>query len=308
MYESLYEHTSDFHLYIFAFDDLSRELLLKLKLDKVTVISLDEFEDDELRRVKKERSVAEYCWTCTPSVISYVLKKFGVNDCTYIDSDLYFSSDPTILIGELNQFRKNVLVTEHRFSFLPRIYELKRAGRFCVQFLTFRNEESSLKILDRWRLQCIDWCYSRYEDGKFGDQKYLDEWPRLYANIHILQHKGGGVAPWNFTQYRFFNNGNKIKGIEKKSGIEFDLVFSHFQYVRFLKNGSVDIGWHRIARAIKKMFYIPYLAKIRNVESKLSLLDNKYQTGYSEFKSGGLKGIIKMFLKKILKYNIMNFN
>jgi len=188
MYESLLEHSSGFHLYIFAFDSLTAEILTKLKLQNVTVVSLEEFETPELIEVKRERSKAEYCWTCTPSTISYVFKNYDVIDCTYIDSDLIFYSDPAVLIDELAQFNKNVLITEHRFSFLPRLYELKRGGRFCVQFLTFRNEESSLKILEKWRLQCIDWCYARYEDGKFGDQKYLDEWPSVYDNIHILLH------------------------------------------------------------------------------------------------------------------------
>ena len=48
MYESLKEHSKDFHLFIFAFDDRSYELLNKLNLEFVTVISLLEFEDEEL--------------------------------------------------------------------------------------------------------------------------------------------------------------------------------------------------------------------------------------------------------------------
>jgi hypothetical protein len=121
MYESLKVHTSDFHLYIFAFDDLTYEILNNLGLDKVTLVSLIEFETDELKEVKKERSKAEYCWTCTPSVISYVLENFDVHDCTYIDSDLFFYSDPSVLISEMDLHNKNVLITEHRFSYLPRL-------------------------------------------------------------------------------------------------------------------------------------------------------------------------------------------
>jgi hypothetical protein len=253
-----------------------------------------------------DRSKAEYCWTCTPSVISHVFKNSDVADCTYIDSDLFFFSDPSILISELDQHKKNVLVTEHRFSYLPRLYEEKRAGRFCVQFLTFRNEASSMKILEKWRKQCIDWCYARYEDGKFGDQKYLDEWPLLYDNIHILQHQGGGIAPWNLQQYRFFNEGNSIKGKVKKTGSEFDVVFFHFQYVKLLENGSYDIGWYLITSYLKKLFYAPYLGKIEVIETKLHELNLKYKRGFAVFKSDGLKSILKGGLKKILRYNIMN--
>ena len=143
---------------------------------------------------------------------------------------------------------------------------MKRAGRFCVQFLTFRNEESSLKVLEKWRKQCIDWCYARYEDGKFGDQKYLDEWPSEYNNIHILQHQGGGVAPWNLRQYRFFRRENSIKGKVRKTGEEFNLVFYHFQYVKFMENGSFDIGWYLISPSIRRFFYHPYLIEIERIE------------------------------------------
>lgn len=55
MYESLIEHSSDFHLYIFAFDfDYSAYKILRdLKLESVTVISLTELEIDELLDIKK---------------------------------------------------------------------------------------------------------------------------------------------------------------------------------------------------------------------------------------------------------------
>lgn len=306
MYESLNEQSSDFHLYIFAFDNLTNEILLNLKLNKVTVVALGEFETPELLEVKKERSIAEYCWTCTPSIISHVLKNFNVVDCTYIDSDLFFYADPAILISELDQYKKNVLITEHRFSFLPRLYEEKRAGRFCVQFLTFRNEETSLKILEKWRGQCINWCYARHEDGLFGDQKYLDEWPDEYNNIQILLHQGGGVAPWNLRRYQFSRDGNSIKGRIHKTGSEFNLVFFHFQYIKFLKHGTYDVGWYLIPSYLKKLFYEPYLIKIEEIETRLSQFYLNYHKGITNFKSGNFRNFLKTVMKNVLRYNIMN--
>lgn len=305
MYESLIDQSSDFHLYIFAFDDLTLDILLKLGLEKVTVVSLAEFETDELRAVKKERSTAEYCWTCTPSIISYVLSTYNTRDCTYIDSDLYFYSDPSVLISELDQNCKNVLITEHRFSFLPRLYEEHRAGRFCVQFMTFRNEKSSLEVLDKWRNQCINWCYSRYEDGKFGDQKYLDEWPAVYHNINILNHPGGGIAPWNIQKYRFAKNNKLITGTVKNSGVSFNAIFYHFQYVKLLADGSYDIGWYFISSEMKKLFYIPYLLRIENIEKRIKNQNSKYQAGIFIFKKDNLKNKIKSQFKRIFSYNIL---
>ena len=67
MYNSLEECGTDFHLYIFAFDDVSFEILNQLNLKHATIISLKEFEDEKLLDVKPSRSKAEYCWTCTSS-------------------------------------------------------------------------------------------------------------------------------------------------------------------------------------------------------------------------------------------------
>lgn len=307
MYESLKEQNHNFHIYIFAFDDLTYEILQKLKLEYATVVSLDEFETSELRGVKNNRTVAEYCWTCTPSTIDYVLKNYDVSHCTYIDSDLYFYSDPSVLIREMEENGKSILITEHRFSLLPKLYEQERAGRFCVQFITFMKEENSLQVLEIWRKQCINWCYARYEDGKFGDQKYLDDWPITYPNIHILKHQGGGIAPWNLTQYLFKMDRNSLTGKVRKSKLEFNVVFFHFQYVKFMKDGYCDIGWYQISSAVRKLIYEPYLKKINDIEKRIRSVNVNYKTGLTSFKTDNLKNLLKTLFKKSFGYNILKY-
>jgi hypothetical protein len=308
MYYSLKEHCQDFHIYIFAFDDSTNHILRQLKLDGATIISLEEFETPELLEVKKDRSLGEYCWTCTPSTISYVLNNYDIPHCTYIDADLYFYSDPSVLIAELLESRKSVLITEHRFSFLPRLYEEKRGGKFCVQFITFIREEKSMLVLEKWRGQCIDWCYSRYEDGKFGDQKYLEEWPLIYSNIHILKHKGGGIAPWNLTQYSFKIGKESIIGTLLKDKSEFMTVFYHFQYVKFMENNLCDIGWYYTSSTVKKLFYEPYIAKVREVEKKVLSLNKGYKPGLTYTKTDSLKNILKALSKNVFGYNILKID
>jgi hypothetical protein len=280
-------------------------ILDELKLQKVTVISLYEFETPELLEVKGVRSRAEYCWTCTPSTISYILHNYNVSCCTYLDSDLIFYSDPSVLIEEMFSFTKNVLITEHGFSPLAKLYEEKRAGRFCVQFVTFTREHNSLDVLEKWRLQCIEWCYARHEDGRFGDQKYLDEWPDKYQNVHILKHLGGGIAPWNLQQYRFNINGKTITGIVEKTGSAFKVIFYHFQYVKFLKKGSYDIGWYLITSKLKRLFYFPYIKEIEEIEDRLMRTYPGYKTSFYGFNSHGIKNMVKTRFKKIFGYNIL---
>jgi len=271
----------------------------------VTIIPLNDFETPELKEVKKTRTKAEYCWTCTPSVIYYTIRNFNLPECTYLDSDIFFYSDPAVLISEMKNSNKGVLITEHRFSLLPGWYEFKRAGRFCVQFLTIKNDQDSISVLENWRNQCMDWCYARYEDGKFGDQKYLEEWPAKYKNVHILIHQGGGLAPWNIRQYRFNLDNNGFKGYNKKKRNTFDVVFFHFQYVKLISQGVFDIGWFHIPGEVKRLFYWPYILKIMKIEKELSGLDMGNNTIFTGFNSNNLKNSIKTLFKKVTHYNII---
>jgi hypothetical protein len=161
-------------------------------------------------------------------------------------------------------------------------------------------------VLDKWRKQCIEWCYARYEDGKFGDQKYLDEWPLAYDNTHTLQHEGGGIAPWNLGNYRFYIDNCLIKGIVRKTGSEFDLVFYHFQYVKFLENKFFDIGWYHISSYIKNLLYQPYLLKIEEIENLLVTIDTEYQRAIAIFKTDSIRNKLKTGFKKIFGYNIIS--
>jgi len=172
LYRSLKNVCDDFHIYIFAFDNTCFNILTKMNLEKATIISLKDFEDKELLNVKSSRTKAEYCWTSTSSTILYVLQKYKVDSCTYLDADLYFYSSPEPIFNELTD--NSILITEHRYS--PKYDKSKKSGKYCVQFITFKNDEYGLKSLEWWRERCIEWCYNRFEDGKFGDQLYLDDW------------------------------------------------------------------------------------------------------------------------------------
>ena len=134
LYESLKRVCSDFHLYIFAFDDRAWSILKVCNWNMFLSISLSEFEDNELLEVKKTRSKGEYCWTCTSSTILYCIQRFELSHCTYIDSDLYFFSDPKVLVDEMGE--NDVLITEHRYT--PKYDQSLTSGKYCVQFMTLK--------------------------------------------------------------------------------------------------------------------------------------------------------------------------
>lgn len=261
MYWSLRRVCPEFNLYVFSFDDVLAAALKKMALPNMTVITLAEFEDEELLRVKSTRTAGEYCWTCSSSTIYYCLTHFNIDHCTYIDSDLYFYSNPQVLIDEMGD--DDVLITSHRYS--PQYQSEEKAGKYCVQFMTFKNTPNGMHILEWWRNACLDWCYNRYEDGKFGDQKYLDDWTTRFKGVHELQHLGGGVAPWNMQQYSFEKIDGKLFGREISTRKEFPLVFFHFHACHcFRKEWLREFSyvWYEWNIQTWKLLFKPYAKEL----------------------------------------------
>lgn len=234
LHNSLLKHCPNFVLYIFPFDKETYMFLKDKDLKNTVVIKQESFESKELLTKKKERSIAEYCWTCTPVIIEYVLSKFHEKQLTYLDADLYFFSNPEYILNELSD-KDHVLITEHNYT--KKYDKSKTNGKFCVQFITFRDTKESLSILNNWKKMCLDWCFSQKEEGKFGDQKYLDEWPLKYSGVHIMKNIGGGLAPWNIQQYRFFKEKDNIL-VKHHLGI-YPLIFFHFHQFTLFEDNSV---------------------------------------------------------------------
>lgn len=260
LYHSLEKHCANFHLYVVAFDDATFDYFQKFPQKNLTAISLAQFEDEALLAVKPTRSAGEYCWTSTASTVLYCIREFKLDHCVYIDSDMCFYSDPKVLFDEWGD--RSVLITEHRYT---KAYDQSMvSGIYCVQFVGFKNDANGIEVLEYWRNACLDWCYARVEDGKFGDQKYLDDWTSRFKGVHVLQHPGGGLAPWNMQQYRFARSGNKITGTEIASGKTFEAVFFHFHGLKIYRNDvalltgeTYEMNPYALA-----LFFKPYVAAL----------------------------------------------
>lgn len=303
LYRSLEKHCKNFHLYIFAFDTKSYNVLKKLNLVKATVIPLSEFEDEKLLQVKPSRSVAEYCWTSTSSTILYVLENFGVDNCTYVDADVFFYSSPEPIFQELGD--KSILITEHRYS--PQYNKELKAGKYCVQFVTFRNDENGLKALRWWRDRCLEWCYARYEDGKFGDQLYLDDWTERFQGVHVMQHLGGGLAAWNVQQYEFQKVEEKILGKDNSTGQEFDVIFYHFHYLKFFNDGKVELGRRKLSKRVINIFYKDYIKLLDDISSEIKKYDSSIEPNGTIIRKFNWKTPLLYIYRKIYGvYNIFD--
>lgn len=306
LYRSLERKSSGFKLYIFCFDDKSYEILAELKLSHAVLIHHSEIEDEELLGLKKERSKAEYCWTCTPVIIEYVLKHYKEPGCTYIDSDLYFFGDPKALFDEIAQAKANIVITEHRFKNSSNGRRLcKRSGKYCVEFNYFDQSENAWEALAWWKKKCFEWCYHLYEPERMGDQKYLEKFPKLFQGVHELRHLGGGVAPWNLGQYKLIRieRGQPIL-IDKESGTEFPVVFYHFQNIRYLSENTVNVSSGTHLKKTKDAIYIPYLTEIEQTRKFLG----EYGITFDVKKIYSSNRLIAFLQGNILRFKVKSFS
>jgi hypothetical protein len=281
LYDSLERHCGSFHLTAFCFDEEAERVLAQFELPHLTTVPLTALEagDPALVSTKGHRTPLEYCCTSTPALPLFLFEtRPNLDEVTYLDADLFFFSDPQALFDELGD--GSVLITPHRYPQHLRHHAVN--GIYNVQFMTFRRDERGLAALRWWHDRCIEWCYFRLEDGRFADQKYLDDWPERFEGVHVLQHKGGGLAPWNVSGYQLRDEGGHVMVDEDP------LVFFHFHRVRLREDGAYDWrapGYPIPARA-RELVYEPYLAALDEAKARVWAVEPGFKAGFTSVAVG----------------------
>ena len=240
LFQSMQRHISMFNLWVICMDDKTHDVLDAYNVPNLKLLEIENLETDELVKIKRARSRGEYCWTLTAHLPKFVFAADpGIQRVTYVDSDLWFLADPTPVFKELEDAEKAVLITEHNYA--PEYAYLNKFGKFCVQFMVF-SRDSSEEVRKWWEDRCMEWCYGRLEDGKFGDQKYLDEFENLFPNdVHVLQNKNLALAPWNATILDYSQS-----------------VFFHFHGVRLIDLNKIHLGRYELPKNLLHSIFRPY--------------------------------------------------
>jgi hypothetical protein len=251
--ESLERHVRDFTLWILCMDAEVEAALRRLDLPSVRIIPLAEIETPELLAVKEGRSRGEYCWTMSPFLPRFVLDRDpGIQRVTYLDADVLVLNGFRPIFEDLERSGKHVLYTEHGFA--AEYDQSYQSGRFCVQLLTYRNTPEARRVLDWWGDRCLEWCFARSEGGKYGDQRYLDHWERLFPDeTHILQRPELTLAPWNAVRFPIGS-----------------AVIYHFHGLRLYENGRIHLWeWYRIPLFTFISAYCQYAQYLRDMVARM---------------------------------------
>lgn len=257
LYLSIAKYTDDFTMYVMAMDRKCQEMLNALAFKHVVVDCIEDIVDPKLEEAKGNRSRAEFCWTCGSYTTDFFLHKYELPDITYLDSDLMFFCSPQVVFDELEKKNASVGIAPH-FTKNPLF------GKYCVQYVFFKNDKDGSGCLRWWRDECLKWCYAKVEDGKFGDQKYLDYFSERFGNVYDIENRGVGIAYWNMDYYRF---------AERKvfyRNQEWPQVFFHYSGLNVAVKEEMLTFRHKmyLNETIRKAFVTPYAELMKEVFSK----------------------------------------
>ncbi|MBN1764197.1 MAG: hypothetical protein JW860_02985 [Sedimentisphaerales bacterium] len=269
LYNSLKKLNIDFKLWILCFDSDTYEIFTRFAFPEVVPIDLLTFENyyPELLTVKSERTRVEYYWTCTPKLPDYVLGKGrDIDIVTYLDADLFFFSDPGPAYEEFGS--QSIYLVDHRFGDQHKRGEAG-AGKYNVGYMMFRNDRNGRDALAWWGGECVTWCYNRSEDGKCGDQKYVEEFPRRFKGVTETRLKGVGLGQWNFFNYRFIEKNDRLYVDEEP------VVVFHFNDIEIVGRRSVRTNAMRPWACL----FRPYAQALREAIMQVREIEPAFEYG-----------------------------
>lgn len=264
--ESLNALCKSFHIWILCMDTETYDILQRTELANATLIKLSQFENKSLIIAKNNRSHGEYCWTCASSLLLYIFNRYpSIDSLSYLDADVYFFSSPDLIYKEIGN--SSIMIIPHRFSEKYKILE-KRSGIFNVGMVYFKNNLIGINCLKDWCQKCIKKCTGNYQNGIFGDQLYLNDWPKKFIGVSILKNVGANLAPWNINNYHISQKKGQTYVDETK------LIFYHFHAIIITAGFHYFFETYKIDPKIVKTIYFPYLLTLKKCYEKL--LDNGY--------------------------------
>ena len=257
LYLSIAKYTDDFTMYVMAMDRKCQEMLNTLAFKHIVVDCIEDIDDQKLAEAKSNRSRAEFCWTCGSYTTDYFLHKYELPDITYLDSDLMFFCSPQVVFDELGEANASVGIVSH-------FKKYNLFGTYNVEYVYFKNDSDGSGCLRWWRDECLKWCYNKVEDGKYGDQMYLDYFSERFKNVYCIKNRGVGIASWNMNLYKYRDGAVIYK--EQT----WPYVFFHYSGFRVDSNNNELIFRHTIylKDAIISEFVTPYANLMKEVFGK----------------------------------------
>ena len=230
------------------------------------------------------RSYLEKLYAQTPLLIKYCFDYEEANRATYIDADVYFLEDFSQII---KQFEEQVFLTTHDFSF--GLESLLTKGKYNVGIVSFNRDAQSLITLNWWFERCLESTTTEHGNKVFGDQKYLDDFYLLGAEIRDLPGKKFCAAPWNMEKFRLRNS----RVVNQSNQTE--LIAIHFSGLRKYRRFAIlSFSYYgkRPHSSVKDLIYRPYVNQLTNIEREV------FGKNLSDFRGRNIRLWIRSICKR----------
>lgn len=267
MIRSLRRHEPDAQVWVLCLNERAKQILDDLAEPGIVAVALAEFEagDEALAAAKVDgRNTVEYYFTITPSLVRYVLNRTRAEMVTYLDGDLWFVASPEPIYREMGD--ASILIIPHRFAQPQRHRE--RYGIYNVGWNSFRNDAAGRACLEWWRDRNIEWCFDWVDEvnGRFCDQRYLDYFQEKFAGVHVLQHCGANLAPWNVGARAITKVDDKVYADGQ------EVLFFHFHGMKRLSPRKFLTIHHSygapLHEVVRHYLYEPYLKELLAIEGE----------------------------------------
>jgi hypothetical protein len=263
LYHSLQRHAPGSRLWVLCLSEACYRALVALDFPNLVPRRQADFEaaDPPVAATRADRSLIEYYFTCSPAWKLYVLNhEPDAEWVTYLDSDLFFFASPEPIYSEMKDAAFGII--PHHFT--RRLADMRRFGIYNVGWVSVRHCDEGISVLRWWRERCIEWCHDFVEGDRFADQRYLDRLPGMFTNVHVIQHLGANLAPWNFADLR-------VEWRDEAVLVDggYPLLFFHFHKLK--RVGRYYFNGHRAFHApfpnlMRDHIYQPYIVALAAAE------------------------------------------
>jgi hypothetical protein len=165
------------------------------------------------------------------------------------------------------------------------------SGKYNSGFVCCKKDATGKAALAWWLEMCYEKCslVADAEKEIYGDQRYVEKWPILFPNAHIVNSKGANVAQWNVLGFNIHQKDHEVF-IEKDR-----LIFYHFSGLDILSSDEYSLcTFYRVEDNPLELIYIPY---IRNLSLQISIVAEHFP----EFKEGIAN---RMFVQNVHRVKI----
>jgi hypothetical protein len=310
--DSLMKFNPEYRFIIGLVDRFSQQINYQSDI-KYEVIRIEDIGIQDFNRLWKKYGIIELNTCVKPGMFKYLFKRYPELDCLF-----YF--DPDIMIfSNLSEIESKFLKSDFILSphiLLPLAISDQRPnesdylnfGIYNIGFLGLKKtDQILLNFLPWWEERTLKLGYIRPCDGLFVDQIWFNLVPLFFSKVHILNHKGCNVAPWNLHERELSWSSNGIIVNNKEN-----LVFFHFSSFKYTEPATLFFNYDRnliyVNETVETIYKSYYSLIIENgvklysgIKCHYIELKERLDTDIKK-KQNPVKRKIKQILKNLMPY------